>query len=196
MNQIYRNKLIQTFQIKEELFDELYSLLQFKDVLKNEYLLKENDICSFIGITLDGSLRTFYSNENGEEINFLFHFDHQLEDIVFTDYDSFLRRSTSKLNIQALENSTVCLISYDNWNQLSNSSIYWQLFSKRMTEQVYFFAKKRIEDLLYYSPENRYLKLLKENPLLFQKIPQRHLASYLGITPQSLSRIRKRICTN
>lgn len=196
MNQTFRDKLLHTFEIKEELFDELFSLLKFKEVKKHEYILKENNICSFIGITICGSLRTFYINENGEEVNYLFHFDHRLEDIVFTDYDSFLRNSSSKLNIQALENATVCLISYNDWERLCNSSTYWQLFSKKMTEQVYFFAKKRIEDLLYYSPENRYLKLLKENPLLFQKIPQRHLASYLGITPQSLSRIRKRICTN
>ena len=141
-------------------------------------------------------MRTYYINENEEEVNFLFHFDQRIEDTVFTDYESFLLKIPSKLNIQALEDCIVSTMSQENWITLSNTNLYWQQFSKKMTEKAYLSAKKRVEDLLYYSPENRYLKLLKENPMIFQKISQRHIASYLGITPQSLSRIRKRICIN
>lgn len=196
MNESFCTKLQSLLQIEDALFDEIRVLLKFKVIKKNDFVLKEGDTCRFIGLVDDGSLRTFYINEEGEEINFLFHFNQQIEDMVFTDYESFLLKMPSKLNIQALENSAVCFISYEDWQNLCNKGIYWQLFSKQMTEKAYLSAKKRVEDLLYYSPENRYRKLLEDKPHIFQRISQRHLASYLGVTPQSLSRIRKRICIN
>ncbi|MFC3197593.1 Crp/Fnr family transcriptional regulator [Parapedobacter deserti] len=194
MSKPYYNILQSLLEIEVNAFDKFYSLLRFTDVKKKDFVLKEGDTCKFIGLVQKGTLRTFYVNENGEEVSFLFHFNQQIEDIVFTDYESFLLDTPSKLNIQALENSTVCFIGYDDWQRLCNENDYWLLFSKKMTEKVYLASKRRVEDLLYYSPENRYLKLLKDNPLLFQKISQKLIASYLGITPQSLSRIRKRIC--
>jgi CRP-like cAMP-binding protein len=193
MDNPFYNKLQRLLEIESPAFDELYALLQFKEVKKNDFVLKENDTCKFIGLLEEGSMRTFYVNEEGKDVSFLFHFNQQLEDIVFTDYESFLLGTKTKLNIQALENSKVCFIPIDDWVGLCDKNAFWHCFSKKMTEKVYLSAKKRVEDLLYYSPENRYLKLLKENPLIFQKIPQKYIASYLGITPQSLSRIRNRI---
>ncbi|MBB6004364.1 CRP-like cAMP-binding protein [Arcicella rosea] len=143
----------------------------------------------------EGIMRTFYLNEKGEDVSLLFHFNQQIENIVFTDYESFLLGTKSKLNIQALENSKVYFIKIDDWVNLCNKNLFWTYFSKKMSDKVYLSAKKRVEDLLYYTPENRYLKLLKENPLVLQMISQKYIASYLGITPQSLSRIRSRIIT-
>jgi CRP-like cAMP-binding protein len=193
MNKLFYNKLQSLLEIETKEFDEFYSLLKFSQIKKNDFALMEGDTCNFIGLLIEGSLRTYYVNEKGEEMSFLFHFNQNIEDIVFTDYESFLLGTKSKLYIQALENSNVCLISNEDWNKLCNKNLFWLLFSKKMTEKVYLSAKKRVEDLLYYSPENRYLKLLKENPAIFQIMPQKYVASYLGITPQSLSRIRKRI---
>jgi len=193
MDNPFYNKLQRLLEIENPAFNELYSLLKFKEIKKNDFVLRENDTCKFIGLLEEGSMRTFYVNENGEDVSFLFHFNQQIEDIVFTDYEGFLLGTKSKLNIQALENSKVYFIDKDDWNNLFNKNAFWLCFSKKMTEKVYLSAKKRVEDLLYYSPENRYLKLLKENPQIFQKIPQKYIASYLGITPQSLSRIRNRI---
>lgn len=196
MDKLFYKKIQSLFGIEEELFEGFYALLEFKSVKKNDFVLQEGQVCKFIGLIQEGSMRTYYINENEEEVNFLFHFDQRIEDTVFTDYESFLLNIPSKLNIQALEDCIVSTMSQENWITLSNTNLYWQQFSKKMTEKAYLSAKKRVEDLLYYSPENRYLKLLKENPIIFQKISQRHIASYLGITPQSLSRIRKRICIN
>lgn len=193
MDNPFYNKLQRLLEIENPAFNELYSLLKFKEIKKNDFVLRENDTCKFIGLLEEGSMRTFYVNEKGEDVSFLFHFNQQIEDIVFTDYEGFLLGTKSKLNIQALENSKVYFIDKDDWNKLFNKNAFWLCFSKKMTEKVYLSAKKRVEDLLYYSPENRYLKLLKENPQIFQKIPQKYIASYLGITPQSLSRIRNRI---
>jgi CRP-like cAMP-binding protein len=193
MDNPFYHKLKNLLEIESVAFDEFYSLLKFAEIKKNDFALIEGDTCLFIGLIEEGALRTFYVNEKGEDVSFLFHINENIEDIAFTDYESFLLGSKSKLNIQALENSKVYFINKVDWDNLCNKDSYWQYFSKRMTEKIYLSAKKRVEDLLYYSPENRYLKLLKDNPLIFQKFPQKYIASYLGITPQSLSRIRKRI---
>ena len=73
---------------------------------------------------------------------------------------------------------------------------YWQEFGRQMAEHIYLSAKKRVEDLLFLTAENRYLQLLKQHPEIFQHVPQKYIASYLGIQPQSLSRMRKRIALN
>ncbi|MDP2723224.1 MAG: Crp/Fnr family transcriptional regulator [Bacteroidales bacterium] len=189
----HNNNLADIFGINKNYFVDFFSLLSVKNINKSEFILQAGDVCNYIGIVIEGSLRTYYINENGEDVSFLFHFNHKLENLVFTDYESVLLGNKSKLNIQALENSTVFLLSKNDLESLYLKDIYWQNFGKRMTERIYLSAKKRVEDLLYYSPEKRYLNLLTDNPLIFQKIPQKFIASYLGITPQSLSRIRKRI---
>lgn len=181
------------FMIPHAFLNDILSIITIKEVKKSEFVLSADENCAFIGLVLDGSLRTYYVNQEGDEISFLFHFNNQIEDLVFTDYESFLLGTKSKLNIQVLEDATVGIINHEDWNQLCQKHIFWIEFSKKMTEKVYLSAKKRVEDLLYFSPESRYLNLLHDNPLIFQKIPQKFIASYLGVTPQSLSRIRKRI---
>jgi len=189
----FRDKLLELLEIDEVHMDTFFALLEFRKLKKKAFILKEGTVCDFIGFTIDGTLRTFYVNEEGDEVNFLFHFQKRIVDLGFTDYESFLLQTKSKLNIQAMEAAYVATISYDNWQKLTNSDLYWQLFSKRITETVYIAAKGRIEELLYYSPENRYIKLLENFPEILQQFPQKYIASYLGMQPQSLSRIRKRL---
>jgi CRP-like cAMP-binding protein len=97
------------------------------------------------------------------------------------------------MNIQAIEDCEILLLQKDDLQKLYKKEAYWQQFGRVMSEKIYLDAKKRIDDLLCYSPENRYLNLLKKEPILVQKIAQKHIASYLGVTEQSLSRIRSRI---
>lgn len=196
MEEIFKQKLARLLRIDDVLLEEFLKLFQYKELEKAEFILNQGEVCEFIGLVSEGALRTFYVNENGDEVSFLLHFNNELEDMGFTDFESFLLAEKSKLNIQAIAHSKVYLIKKTDWEWLSNKDIFWLHFSKRMTEIVYISAKRRVEDLLYYGPESRYLKLLKDNPNIFQKIPQKYIASYLGISPQSLSRIRKRISIN
>lgn len=112
--------------------------------------------------------------------------------IIFTDYESILQNVKSKMNIKALKDSEIMLLHKDDLQKLYQKEAYWQEFGRKMTEVIYLSAQKRIEELLYYVPERRYYNLLSENPQVFQLIPLKHIASYLGIKPQSLSRIRNR----
>ncbi|MFH6998827.1 Crp/Fnr family transcriptional regulator [Flavobacterium sp. FlaQc-57] len=177
------------FQVDKEHFDDLFSVLKSTTLEKSDFFLQQEEKCEYIGFIKTGTLRSFHSGENGNEISFNFHFKNQF----FTDYESLLFDKKSKLNIQAIHKSELFLLHKDDLKALYNKGIYWQEFGRKTKEKLYIDAKKRIEDLLYFTPEKRYINLLNENPLIFQEINQKHVASYLGITPQSLSRIRKRI---
>ncbi|MBV8325221.1 Crp/Fnr family transcriptional regulator [Chryseobacterium sp.] len=189
----FKKTLAQALAVDAFRIDTFYELLEFRELKRKEFLIQQDEFCQFIGFVINGTLRTFYVNEEGNEINFLFHFHNRLEDMGFTDFESFLLQEKAKLSIQALEKSYVALISRKNWMELTHSDEYWQLFGRRMTEVVYLAAKHRIEELLYFTPENRYLKLIENYPEIVLKFPQKYIASYLGIQPQSLSRIRKRL---
>ncbi|AQX11018.1 Crp/Fnr family transcriptional regulator [Elizabethkingia meningoseptica] len=176
------------FLVDKEHYAEFCGLLKKISLKRSEYFLKEGELCEYLGFLKSGLMRTFYNNENGADINFNFHFNHHF----FTDYESILKGVKSKMNIKALEDSEILLLHKDDLQKLYQKEAYWQEFGRKMTEVIYLSAKKRIEELLYYSPEKRYSNLLTENPQIFQLVAQKHIASYLGIKPQSLSRIRNR----
>ncbi|AIL44740.1 Crp/Fnr family transcriptional regulator [Elizabethkingia anophelis] len=176
------------FLVDREHYEEFCSYLKKMTLRKSEYFLKEGEQCEYLGFLKEGLMRTFYINENGEDINFNFHFNHHF----FTDYESILQNVKSKMNIKALKDSEIMLLHKDDLQKLYQKEAYWQEFGRKMTEVIYLSAQKRIEELLYYVPERRYYNLLSENPQVFQLIPLKHIASYLGIKPQSLSRIRNR----
>ncbi|WP_153399128.1 Crp/Fnr family transcriptional regulator [Chryseobacterium vaccae] len=176
------------FLVDEAHYEEFCGYLQEAVYKKSDFFLQEGDECQYLGFLKTGFMRTFYLNENGEDVNFTFHFDNYF----FTDYESILCSTRSKMNIKAVRDSEVLLLHKDDLQKLYQKDAYWQEFGRKMTEVIYLNAKKRIEELLYYSPEKRYHRLLTENPKIFQLVAQKHIASYLGIKPQSLSRIRNR----
>ncbi|ASK29813.1 Crp/Fnr family transcriptional regulator [Chryseobacterium sp. T16E-39] len=183
------NKYGEQFQVDQEHFDEFYSLLKDTQLLKSDFFLKQGDKCKYLGFIKSGTIRCFYINDQGREINFGFYFENEF----FTDYESILCDTVSNMNIQAIGNCEILLLSKEDLQGLYEKDAYWQKFGRVMTEKIYLDAKKRIDDLICYSPENRYLNLIKREPFLVQKIAQKHIASYLGVTEQSLSRIRSRI---
>jgi CRP-like cAMP-binding protein len=177
------------FQVDLEHFEEFFSLLKYREIEKSDFFLKQGDKCRYLGFIKSGTIRSFYINDQGREINFGFHFENDF----FTDYESILCDSLSNINIQAVENCEILLLNKDDLQRLYEKDAYWQKFGRIMSEKIYLDAKKRIEDLLCNSPEKRYLNLLKKDPIVVQKIPLKYIASYLGVTEPSLSRIRGRI---
>lgn len=112
------------------------------------------------------------------------------------DYQSFLLQKPSNYYWQAMENSELLLIPYYAAQQLYQQSPHWDKFGRLIAEKVYMQVNERIEMLQFYTPEQRYTSLLQQKPELFRRLSQFQLASYLGIKPQSLSRIRKRMVSH
>ncbi|OAB80004.1 Crp/Fnr family transcriptional regulator [Cochleicola gelatinilyticus] len=156
-----------------------------------KYFLTEGQVCKKMAFIEKGELRMFYITDEGKEINVEFFFEN---DFV-ASYQSFLHQSKSKYYIQAISDCELITISNKTLQKAYENSSYWQKFGRIVAEKVFTLAEQRTESFLFYTAAERYLNLQKNRPILFEKIPLYHIASYLGIEPESLSRLRKMMVT-
>jgi CRP-like cAMP-binding protein len=177
-----------TSLILEEDWNLLYPLLRYSVVKKGDYFCRAGDISRDIAFVLQGVFRAYYI-VNGEEVNCQFYLENQWVKV----YHSFLSRSSSQQWVQALEDAQVFLLSYDAIQQLFTSTKNWERFGRIAAENAYITAQVRSESLLLDKPEARYVNLLHTYSHIFDRVPLYHIASYLGITQPSLSRIRRRL---
>lgn len=158
-----------------------------KLVIKNESILKEGEICRKLYFLESGLLR-FYINKDGNEIIKFF----TVAPYFFTSQASFNDQKPASENIQAIENSVIWQISLQDSNKLLELQS-WSTFAKKIIQEVQFFTEQILEEIQSETAENRYKKILSDDPVLAKRIPLKYLASFLGIAPQSLSRIRKNL---
>ncbi len=154
---------------------------------KNELLLKEGEICRQLWFLESGLLR-YFVHRSGEEMNKFF----TIAPYFFTAQYSFFQEKPSRENIAAIEDSVAWGIRYSDHQRLMNLSVY-RTFAQKITQEVQYFTEVILEELQSETPENRYRKMLQEQGDLLLRLPQKHLASFLGIAPQSLSRIRGKL---
>lgn len=177
------------FLIDEQHYEEFCQHLKVLTIKRSEFFLEQDQFCDFLGFLDGGMLRSYYINDRGEDINFNFH----MRGSFFSDYESLILGKKTTINIKACMESKIILLNKKDLNNLYKKDPYWQEFGRKMAEVIYLQVKKRMEELLCLSPEKRFSRLLLENPEIFQLVPQKHIASYLGVRPQSLSRLRTRI---
>lgn len=162
--------------------------LQIKRIKKKDILLREGQICKELGFINRGVFRMYYL-VNGKEINTHFSFEN---DFV-VNYHSFLQATPSRYFIQALEGSEIVTFNLQTLQNAYNQSQNWERFGRIMAEQSYKLTTNRVEGFMFMDAEERYLQMMKETPHFLERIPLYHLASYLGIERESLSRLRKKI---
>lgn len=170
---------------EEKAFTDMLKIKHFK---KKEFVLTEGDICREITFINKGSVRLFYVIEGLENtLNFFFPND------WYTAYESFLDETPSIENVQALEDTELLQFSKSDLYQLYDNHPVFEKLGRVMAENAFRVVVNRSKMLTNEQPQERYLKLIKNRPELFEKIPQHYIASYLGVKPESLSRIRRRI---
>ena len=160
-----------------------------KKLKKHQFLSNEGDVCKYVGFINSGCLREYSIDNKGVEHIIQF----AIEDWWVSDLHSFLSGLPATFNIDALHDSEVLLIEKSAREELLNSCPKMERFFRLLIESNHVATQQRIADSLSTSAEERYLKFIKTYPKLFEQVPQNHIASYLGITPQSLSRIRKEL---
>lgn len=160
-------------------------LMSIKSIKKNEFLIKEGTVCNFIGIVNSGSMRGFVQNDH-QEFNNEFFFE---KDFV-SAYNSFLTRKPNYCNIQALIDTEIYLLSYNQLEDLLNENAEWGKLGKYVSDIFYIKKCERETSLLKNSAAERLDLLLDNFPGIEQKVSQYHIASYLGIKPETLSRIK------
>jgi CRP-like cAMP-binding protein len=134
-------------------------------------------------------LRQYYINKNGEDRTIYF----KTEDGWASELVSFLDNTPTELNLQALEDSKLQVINQKNWLYAVTQIPSFTMSFIRAQQDTNYMLKKRLAEATVETPEEKYLRFIEEEPLLLQRIPLYHIASYLAMTPETLSRIRKKI---
>ncbi|MHA7128833.1 Crp/Fnr family transcriptional regulator [Algoriphagus namhaensis] len=158
-------------------------------VKKGEIILQEGKVCRHLYF-LESGLLHFYINKDGNHITKFF----TEAPYFFTSQASFNSQKPANENIQAIEKSVLWQISFQDTYDLYKLKS-WTEFARKIIQEVQFFTEVILEELQTETAEFRYAKMLKNEPEFLNRIPLKILASYLGIAPQSLSRIRKKLST-
>ncbi|MBE8728149.1 Crp/Fnr family transcriptional regulator [Flavobacterium hungaricum] len=181
------------FQSIQKLSAEELSLLDdlitFRTLKKGEVLLDENQICNEIVFIKKGILRSFFVNHKGDEITNCFAFENEL----MASFASFIQEEKAEESIQALTDTELQILDRKGLEKLYRSSSNWQETGRKLTEIEFVNLHKRMVSFQKLSGTQRYEELYQNHRKYVELIPLQYLASYLGITPRHLSRIRKAV---
>ncbi len=178
----------QTFNISDHDW-EIFSSKLFKQSFgKKSTILKAGETEKHLSF-IDEGITRFYVPK--EEYDFTIGFT--FTNSFFSVYDSFLRQSPSAYTAEAITDTTLWRLSYDDLQIVYTETKVGNLIGRKAAEELYLFKAQREFSLLNKTAKERYLDLFENRPELIRQIPLKYIASYIGITPQALSRIRKEI---
>ncbi|WP_456312368.1 Crp/Fnr family transcriptional regulator [Pseudomonas shirazensis] len=180
-----RALFIETLGLQNAHFDEFYKELKLKNIQKKEFLIQEGSVCDFIAIVISGTLRSYVQNNDGE-----FNNDFYLENSFMSAYTSFLTQMPTNCNIEALTDVEICYITHKQFHALIEKDTNYLRLAKYISDNYFIRKCKRETSFLKNSAAERFEMIKKLYPNIEQKVPQYHIASYLGIKPESLSRIK------
>src|SRR5665213_1760004 len=160
-----------------------------KKLRKRQYLLQEGEICKSVAFVSQGMLRSYTVDEKSNEHILQF----APEGWFISDLNSFISEAPSNLNIDAVENSELILINKAAHVYLENAIPDFFKFNYLQYRGAYIALQKRITGMFTLSTEEKYLNLLQIYPDIMQSVPQHMIASYLGLTPETVSRVRKKL---
>lgn len=160
-----------------------------KKLRKKQSLLQEGDVCIYNAFVEKGILRSFSIDEKGNEHIVQF----AIEGWWITDLASFLTNRNSIYTIEALEDSELLLLTTEARDTLMNQIPMFERYQRLLLQNAYIANQARINSALTETAEDKYLNLGKAYPGIVKRVPQHMLASYLGFTPETLSRVRKQI---
>lgn len=166
------------------------SKLQRRVFKKKTIFLKLDTVENYISFIESGVVRLFIPKDNPEkEITFGFSF----KDEFISAYDSFLTQTPSAYELQALTETTLLSITYNDLQAVYNNTQIGNFVGRLTAERLFLLKSKREQNLLNLTAKERYIKLFKERPELLKIVPLKYISSYIGVTAQALSRIRKRL---
>lgn len=165
----------------------LEAIIHKRTLKKNEYFLKAGSLCQSIAFIEKGSVRYFYEQDE-RQINK----DFLLENGLVCSFASLFSEEPSTIFIQAMEQTDIVEMQYQDVLQLQESYPVWQKLSRIIIQEQIIRAEKREAAFLKDLPETRFRSLIEEHPTIFKRVPLQYIASYLGITRETLSRYRNK----
>jgi CRP-like cAMP-binding protein len=187
MTDLILKNVSQHISLTEEESKLFTSLLSIKRLRKRQYLLQAGDVCPTENFVACGLLRAYTVDEQNNEHVLMF----AMEDWWISDLYSFLTNQPSSMNIEAMEDSEVICIEKQALESLYQQVPKFERLMRILFQNAFVAQQQRILSSISQTTEERYSAFIKKYPLLEQRVPQTQIASYLGMTPETLSRIRK-----
>ena len=189
MFELLHQKIAEKISLTEEEFNYCKSLFKPKKLRKRQYFLQEGDVCKYQAFIEKGILRSYTIDEKGSEHILQF----ATEGWWMADLSSYVTGESSLFNIQAIEASELLLISKPSWDELMLSIPKFEHYFRILIQNHLVATQKRLMQSLSETAEEKYIKFSKTYPDCLQRVPQHMIASYLGVSRETLSRLRKNI---
>jgi CRP-like cAMP-binding protein len=187
MPQALRSHIKKYIPLSNVEFEAIYQVMKREAYKKRETLVRAGNPCEHFYFVISGSLRTFTTDDRGHE--HIFHL--AFEDWWASDLFSFITGDSAFFSIETLEDTEVLAIHRDDYEVLLSNYPKFERFFRLLMQNAYVASQKRTMDIMSLSAEKRYLQLIQRYPQMEQRVAQHHIASFLGITPEALSRIKR-----
>jgi CRP/FNR family transcriptional regulator, anaerobic regulatory protein len=181
----------QHFEAQQEALFKISTYFEPTTLKKNDYFLKEGAYCHQLGFVKSGIIREFVYINDKEVTKWI-----STSGYFVVDLSSFVFQQPARWNIQALTDCELFVIQEHNYQQIGSVVADWQSLEKRFIAKCFGVLENRILSHLSMNAEQRYQQLFAFNSALFNQVPLQYLASMLGITPETLSRLRKNATTS
>lgn len=182
---IARRIAAQSILLSEGAIEKFASILIRTELKRGSHFFDENEVCTQIGYVYKGMIRQYYYKNKKDLTE---HF--ACEDAVFICIESFLRQRPAALMVEALENTILYGIPHDPLLALCTEDYEIEVMYRRLLENSLILSQRKADFLRFETANERYARLLKEHPEIVQRAPLSHIASYLLMTPETLSRVR------
>ena len=183
------NLILQFGDLNKQQIEFLLSKVEMLELKKDDYLSEAGKVPRYVAFVLEGVFRFCYYNNKGEEVTNYF-----VEEGNFVvDNEKFESQIASSEYVQAVTDCKVLVFTKKNWDDISCTIVGWEMMKANMVKKCLTLAMERRSPLVSEDATTRYLSFIEGFPNLINRIPLSHVASYLGITQQSLSRIRRHI---
>ena len=189
MFEFFLSSVKEHIAITEDEFEFCKTIFIPKKLRKRQYLLQAGDVCRYTAFVEKGMLRTFTVDEKGNEPILQF----SMEGWWVTDLYSFLTDEPSRYNIEALEDCELLLITRPSWDILLEKVPAFERYFRILIQNNLIATQRRLISSMTETAEEQYTKLIDNFPTCLQRVPQHMIASFLGITPETLSRIRSQM---
>jgi CRP-like cAMP-binding protein len=187
MHEILRNSLSDSISLTEEQWAFVFKHFKPKITKRNEVLLEKGKTSQYIYFVVKGCIRIFLISDDGQESTRILIF----EGMFGTAFPSFVLRQPSAAAIQSVEASEILMISYDDFQTLLREVPGWEKMYRLTLEKGYIESILRIESLISMDAKERYNILMASNPKLILRLPNKIVADYLGISQETLSRLKR-----
>lgn len=191
MFEVLAQNIKEKISITDEEFEFTKTLFIPKKLRKRQYLLQDGDVCKYTAFVEKGMLRTFTIDEKGNQPILQF----SMEGWWVSDLYSFLTNEPSLYNIDALEDCELLLVTKPNWDLLLEKVPAFERFFRILIQNSLIATQRRLMGSMSETAEEKYTKLINNFPGCIERVPQHMIASYLGITRETLSRVRSQLAT-